>query len=103
MSTTDLIIYNSFNGFGDVIGSDEYGFSVAWLDLHDHLETSNGRALDPSEVEDLEEAAGGRYVIAYLHDNGIKEWVAFEDYSEMKKLWRELDAEYSVWEKGGEA
>jgi hypothetical protein len=98
----DIVIFNAFNGFGDTIGNDDYGYSSAWLDLGDHLETPDGRALDPSEAEDLIDELGGRYVIAYWHASGQRDWVAFTDYQEMKELWRELSREFYNREEASE-
>lgn len=83
----DILIHNAFNSFGDTTGSDDFGASYAWVDLHDHLETSQGRALDPSEAEELIDEIGGRYVIVILWANGV---VGYDDFASKRDMMQQF-------------
>jgi len=96
----DILIHNAFNSFGDVTGSDDFGYSAAWLDLNDHLETPMGRALDPSEAEDLIEELGGRYLIVFLHASGIVEHNPYVSKRDMKDDFWKIEKDFFAWEDG---
>ena len=116
----NCIIFNAFNGFGDSTGSDEFGFSVAWIDLNDHLEPE---CLDHHElypysddvsayVKTLPELAGGachgddkphRYALAYIDATGIRSVVAYCTHADMMHAYRAIEAEYLQFEDSIEA
>lgn len=81
----NCIVYNAFNGFGDSTGSDEFGYSVAWIDLDDHMEPDG---LDQYElypysddisayVKTWRDVAGCRWALAYWDADGSRSAVGY--------------------------
>ena len=101
----DLIVSNAFNGMGDATGSDEFGYSVAWLDLADHLEAdgvdlpeSVGYASLGAYLATWRDVAGCRYVLAYLDADGTRSAVGYDSRSDMATAYRAIEADYLAWE-----
>lgn len=112
----NCITYNAFNGLGDTTGSDEFGYSVAWLDLNDHLEPEGldhhelyPYSDDVSEyVKTLPELAGGtchgnnephRYMLAYWQADGQRSVVAYCSRDDMMIAYRAIESEYNAFEE----
>lgn len=94
----DLLIHNAFNSFGDVTGSDDFGCSYAWVDLHDYLSTPEGRALMPNEIEELERIVGGRYAIVFWWASGVVNWDDYDNKDAMMKQFREFQDDFYSYE-----
>lgn len=103
-------VYNAFNGMSDTTGSDEYGVSVAWLDLDDHLEPE---CLDHYELYPYSDDVsayikthpainGARYILAFWDANGSRSVLACQSREEMMKYYRSHEAEFLAWEESAE-
>lgn len=100
------IVFNAFNGFGDTTGSDEFGISVAWIDLDDHLEPEG---LDHYEMypysDDISAYVkthpcidGKRYALAYWHADGRREAMGFDAQEECLTVFQSFDDEFMAFE-----
>lgn len=80
------IVLNAFNGFSDTTGDDAYGYSVAWVDIQDHMDPDG---LDHHELypysDDVTEyvsthpdVTGYRYFLAYWDADGSRYVVAHD-------------------------
>ncbi len=105
----EIIVRNAFNGMGDSFGDDEFGRSVAWIDLADHIE------LEPTDYSVLglpqaisydiigewlmtwRDCAEERWVLAYLDADGSRSAVGYTSRESMMKAYRELESEYLAW------
>ena len=99
----DLIVFNAFNGLGDTTGSDEFGISVAWLDLADYLEDPECRR-DSDELTMLLMAymSEHRYVLAFIDANGVRSALAFDSFEDMMREFRQYEEEYLQFEDAQE-
>ena len=101
----DVIVSNAFNGMGDMTGSDEFGYSVAWLDLADHLEADGADLPACVDYQTLGaylatwcDVAGSRYVLAYWEANGSRSAVGYDTRDAMMSAYRDIEAEFIAWE-----
>lgn len=94
------IVMNAFNGMGDSTGSDEFGISVAWLDLGDYLEDYEQRGMDCFELsaEAIEFNGGSRWALAQLDSYGNRSVVAFDTREEMMKTYRSFENDFIEFE-----
>ena len=98
------IVYNAFNGLGDVTGSDEYGISVGWVDVDDYLEP-NG--LDNYELYPTSDSVteyvkthpkvDSRWILAFWTAGGTRYIETFKYRAEMLKTFREFENEFAEW------
>jgi hypothetical protein len=99
--------YAAFGGSpSDITGSDEFGYSVAWLDLSDHV-------MDESELADFydvptgvdywnigaylatwRDVGGCRYALAYLDADGSRSAIGYATREDMMTAYREHEAAY---------
>ena len=105
-SRVDVIVVNAFDGLGDMTGDNEFGLSVAWINLDDHLDTMG---LDmPDECRNNDEALsawlkthppvdGNRWVLAYLDCNGFRDVQGFPSKNDMRKAFQSFENEYLEW------
>ena len=103
----NVIVYNAFNGMGDSVGEDDFGYSVAWLDLHDYIEIYDRKVLPAGVVNKTDnisdwlkthpDVKGNRWVLAYLDSNGSRSVVSYADKSSMMKIFKEQSNDYSRW------
>jgi hypothetical protein len=103
----DFIVYNAFNGNGDIIGSDDFGVSVAWIDLQDYLDESflpkyeDSKYPGPLSLEERSriaiEYAGNRYALAFIWSSGNREIDSFDSQSEMMERYRAWEKEWNEW------
>lgn len=97
----ELIVSNAFNGMGDASGSDEFGYSVAWIDLGDYLEDyPNGVTGDTEALSAVAIAAndGERYALAYIDADGSRYHVAYHTKTDVIAAYRALEAEFLAFE-----
>lgn len=106
----EIIVRNAFNGLGDSFGSDEFGRSVAWIDLADHIELEPTdysvlglpQAIDYSVIGDWlstwRDIDEHRWVIAYWDADGSRSTVGYTSREDMMHAYRELEAEYLAWD-----
>lgn len=103
----ECIVLNAFNGMGDITGSDDFGISVAWIDLQDHLEPDG---LDNYELYPYSDdvsayvrthphIGGKRYALAYWRADGIREVCGFETRAEMMEVFRSFENDYMQFEE----
>lgn len=102
----ECIVLNAFNGMGDVTGNDDYGISVAWIDLDDHM-TPDGLdnyelypySDDVSAYVKTHPAIGGaRYALAYWHATGNREALGFASREEMLEVYRSFESDFLAWD-----
>ncbi len=107
----NVIVYNAFNGFGDIVGEDDFGYSVAWIDLDDYVELYDAKLLDnlPDGVDKNDtdslsawlktwrDINGERWVLAYLDADGTRSAVGYSSHSDMMKAFKEHEATYTKW------
>lgn len=105
----EIIVRNAFNGLGDSFGSDEFGRSVAWIDLADHIELEPTdysalglpQAIDYSVIGDWlstwRDIDEHRWVLAYLDADGSRSAVGYDSRESMMKAYRDLESEYLKW------
>jgi hypothetical protein len=100
------IISNAFNGLGDSTGSDDFGYSVAWIDLNDHLDPEG---LDHPElypysddvsayVKTWRDMQGCRYALAYLDADGTRSAVGYGTRADMMHAYHALESEYLAFD-----
>ena len=106
----EIIVRNAFNGLGDSFGSDEFGRSVAWIDLADHIEIEPTdysvlglpQAIDYSVIGDWlstwRDIDEHRWVLAYWDANGSRSAIGYTSREDMMHAYRELEAEYLAWD-----
>lgn len=107
----EIMTYAAFGGSpSDATGSDEFGYSVAWLDLSDHI-------IDESELAYFHDVpigvdywsmgaylatwrdvGGCRYVLTYLDANGSRSAIGYATREDMMTAYREHEAAYLAWE-----
>lgn len=98
----DSIIANAFNGLGDSTGDDDFGVSVAWIDLHDYI-APMGIPGEPVEDDDYQRAilaymgSTNRYALAFIHADGRREVDGYETDSAMREVYRLWDADYRTF------
>jgi hypothetical protein len=98
----DFIVYNAFNGNGDVTGDDEFGVSVAWIDLGDYLDSgiampgSELREMDLGELSRITMEYNGnhRYALAFIDANGFRDIDGYDSYPEMMEVFREFEKDF---------
>jgi hypothetical protein len=99
-------VANAFNGLGDSTGSDEFGYSVAWLDLADHLEVSAYRDI-PAGIDywnvgawiaTHRDMSGCRYALAYWDANGSRSLVGYSTRADMLAAFRAIESEFLAWD-----
>jgi hypothetical protein len=102
----EIMCENAFNGFGDETGSDEYGVSVAWLDLSDHIEYADSDVPEGVTYENVgaylathPHVEGFRYVLAYWQDNGSRSVMGFATREEMRATLDSFTADFNAWEE----
>lgn len=105
------ICINAFHGFGDTTGSDNFGISVAWIDLDDHLEPDglNNYELYPysddvsAYVKTHPHVGGKRYALAYWHADGRREVLGFDSKAEALTVFQSFADEFDAWEGDADA
>jgi hypothetical protein len=97
----DLIVANAFNGFGDSTGSDDFGYSVAWLDLQDYLEDYENEGRDTFELTDLttEYMGGLRWILAYIDADGTRSAVGYDTHEDMMIAYRDHEKAFLAFEE----
>lgn len=111
----EIIVHNAFNGMGDSTGSDEFGYSVACIDLSDHLDYDEA-ARSYSDIPDgvdywnlgaylatWRDMSGCRYALAYWDADGSRSVVGYTTHADMLHAYRAIEAEYLVWEESNDA
>lgn len=101
----DIIVANAFNGMGDATGSDDFGYSVAWIDLADHIDTQGFTTPDPVTYQNVgaylatwRDVSGCRYALAYIDSNGSRSAVGYATRTDMMDAYRAIEAEYLSWD-----
>lgn len=102
----DCIVFNAFNGFGDVTGSNEFGYSVAWVDIDDHMrpEGLDNHELYPysddvtAYVKTHPDVEGYRYFLAYWDADGFRSVIAYDTRQDMKAAFEGLASEFNAFE-----
>ena len=98
------IVSNAFQN--DSTGSDDFGWSVAWIDLDDFMEPDG---LDNYElypysddvsayVKTLPEIDGARFALAYWDADGSRSVVAYDTRAQMFHAYRALEADFFAFE-----
>lgn len=101
----NCVVFNAFNGLGDTTGGDDYGVSVAWIDLDDHLEPEG---LDHYELYPYSDDVsvyvkthpainGARYCLAFWYADGSREILACESHDAMMEYYRAYEASFMAW------
>lgn len=104
----DRVICIAINAFADidrVTGSDDFGYSVAWIDLDDNLEPDglDNYELYPTAesvseyVKTWRDVAGCRWALAYWDANGNRSAVGYEGRADMMAAYRAIESEYLAW------
>lgn len=103
----NIMVANAFNGMGDSTGEDDFGVSVAWLDLDDYVEAygspdvPEGCGDDPDTLSEWlktwRDVNGARYVLAYIDANGSRSAIGFNSRAELLKVYREYENDYLTW------
>ena len=110
----DIIVRAAFDG-GDTTGDDDYGVSVAWVDLADigdygaimrdfaddlptgcMVDDAFGMSL-AAYLATLHDMAGRRYALAYWDANGCRSVVGYSTRADMMAAFRVLEADYLAW------
>ena len=112
----DVLVRAAFDGFGDVTGSDDYGYSAAWIDLSDigdYGAIIRDNAADlPALVTDDDmggslaaylatwrNMGGCRYAIVYMEADGSRDAIGYATDSDMRAAFDAMDTEYCTWEE----
>lgn len=107
----NVIVYNAFNGFGDVVGEDDFGYSVAWIDLDDYVEMYDAKLLenlpegtDRNDTDSISawlktwrDVNGSRWVLAYLDSDGSRSAIGYSNQPSMMKAFKEHEEAYNKW------
>ncbi len=108
----NVIVTNAFNGFGDSTGEDDFGYSVAWIDLDDFVEC-DGFTDVPTECRNDSDALGAwlrtwqdvngeRYALAYIDANGSRSAIGYSTRGDVLAAYREHENAYAAWLDSGE-
>lgn len=96
------IVANAFNGMGDCDGSDDFGYSFAWIDLLDFMENY----VDGAHERDTDELSaefmaytGTRYAMAYIDADGSQSVVGYTTKEDVKLAYVTLVADYIEFEE----
>lgn len=103
----NIMVANAFNGMGDVTGEDDFGVSVAWLDLDDYVEAYGSKDV-PDGCDDDSDALsewlktwrdvnGSRYVLAYIDANGSRSAIGYDSRADVMAAFREHESAYLNW------
>lgn len=105
-----IIASTAFYRGCNVAGDDEFGVSVAWVDLDEWIDIEPGDydALDiPRCLDDIDALSywlrtapgmyGHRYAVAFLDANGIRSVLGFKSRKRAVKLFRTWNAAYQAW------
>lgn len=94
----DIIVSNAFNGMGDSTGNDDFGVSVAWIDLQDFLEDPQNPGCYSDDISREAIAyTGSRWTLAYWYASGNRDVMGFPTRSEMMDVFRSFEADYLAW------
>ena len=105
----ECIVYNAFNGMGDTAGSDDYGHSVAWIDVQDHIDYTGNDVPEGVTYENVgaylatwRDMAGCRYALAYIDANGCRSAIGYETRADMMHAYRAIESDYLAWEESAD-
>lgn len=96
------IVLNAFNGMGDCDGSDDFGYSFAWIDLMDFLEDymfSPAKDSDELSAECMAYLGGTRYAMAYIDADGTRSAVGYTNKVDVKMAYLILEAAFMAFEE----
>ena len=114
----DAIVTSAFNGIGDITGNDEFGVSVAWIDLADHLEfdaiVRDSRRFGGSIPADVDYSTlgaylatapgmdGERYALAYWYADGTRYAVGYPARAALADAFAVHADEFAVFERAND-
>jgi len=103
----ECLLHNAFNGVGDMCGEDDFGYSVAWMDLNDFLEVPSGidtKGLRSHYTDDVTRwvktapgVDGERYILLYLDANGDCYAVAYTSRENVRAAYTDHVRAYAEW------
>lgn len=106
----NIMVANAFNGVGDATGEDDFGTSVAWLDLDDYVEAYGSTDVPEGCYDDSDalsawlktwqDVNGARYVLAYINADGSRYAIGYESHADMMQAYREHENAYLKWLDG---
>lgn len=108
----EILVHEAFNGMGDSTGSNEFGYSVAWIDLADHLDYDAAQRIAGADgmpegvdywnlgayLATARDMSGCRYALAYWDANGSRSAVGYSTHADLMHAYRAIEAEYLSWE-----
>ena len=103
----NVIVYNAFNGMGDSTGDDNFGYSVAWIDLDDYVECDgfidvpeecrNDSDALASWLKTWRDVAGCRYALAYIDADGSRSAIGYYTREDVLEAYSAHVAAYLAW------
>lgn len=103
----NVIIANAFNGLGDATGDDDFGYSVAWIDLDDYVDDFGIPGVPAECVGDCfalsdwlktwPDINGSRYALAFIDAHGYRSAVGYDSEADMRAAFDEHAAAYMAW------
>lgn len=109
----DILTRAAFHGFGDTTGEDDFGYSVAWVDLLDigtfgDLTREYAADMPTISEDDMGESlaaylatwrdmSGCRYALTFWDANGSRSAIGYSSREDMMHAYREHEAAYLAW------